>query len=110
MADDIPEILDELRKRNDRIRFLEGEMKAAQRLPEQIHELMRKVESCAKEKLNDLRTVLAKDREGTREVIKILFPDGLKFNPVEYEKRKVFAISGNAKVSLPKLISDPTGT
>ncbi|MCG8417717.1 MAG: recombinase family protein [Proteobacteria bacterium] len=109
--DDIPELADELRRVNARVRDLEADLKVAHRLPEQLQALMKKVEETAKAKLADLRTALAGDREATREVFRALFPEGLTFTPAPKEgKRRVFAISGMAKLDVSKLSGDPTGT
>jgi site-specific DNA recombinase len=50
-APDIPELLVEMRKRQNRIRDLEAELGAANRLPEMKRDLLAKVERSAREKL-----------------------------------------------------------
>ena len=51
------------------------------------------------------------DRKALREVFQILFLDGLTFTPGPKNKdRRVFAISGKAKLDVSKLAGDPTGT
>lgn len=111
ISDDIPELVGELRKRNERIRNLEAELRAAQRLPEQVRDLMKRAEASAREKVRDLRTAL-RDRETAREVFLALFPDGLTFEAVEARKgqRRVFRVRGTAKLAAYNLKSDPTGT
>ena len=107
---DIPELAAELRKANERVRSLETELRTAQRLPAQLHDLMLKVEAAATAKIADLRTTLSQDRDGAREVFRTLFPDGLTFNPEKSEHRRVFALQGRAKLAVSKLSGDPTGT
>jgi hypothetical protein len=67
-APDIPELLVEMRKRQNRIRDLEAELAAANRLPEMKRDLLAKVERSAREKLAALREALGADREGMRQV------------------------------------------
>jgi site-specific DNA recombinase len=106
---DLPELAAELRRLNERGRRLETDLRTAQRLPEQVHGLMAKVEASARQKLEDLRTALAGDREGAREVFLALFPDGLTFLPAEGEGRRTFAVSGQACLDVSKLSCDPSG-
>jgi hypothetical protein len=93
---------------SDRARRLEADLRAAQRLPGQVRELMAKVEASAREKLGDLRTALAGDRQGSREVFQTLFPQGLTFAPAEDQGRSAFAVSGQACLDMCRLGGDPS--
>jgi hypothetical protein len=44
-----------------------------------------------------------------REVFQALFPEGLTFRPAENAARRVWAISGTARLDSLKLSSDPSG-
>jgi hypothetical protein len=44
-----------------------------------------------------------------REVFQPLFPEGLTFRPAENTPRRVWAISGTARLDSLKLSSDPSG-
>jgi site-specific DNA recombinase len=108
-APDIPELLVEMRKRQNRIRDLEAELGAANRLPEMKRDLLAKVERSAREKLAALREALGADREGMRQVFHALFPEGLRLSPAESGGRKCWAIAGNARLDRFTNLSDPTG-
>ncbi len=109
--DDIPELALELKQVNARVRELQAELRVAHRVPEELQSLMSRVQKSAEAKLDDLREALQGDRDALREVFRVLFPDGLTFTPApENRKRRVFAISGRAKLDVSKLSSDPTGT
>ena len=43
------------------------------------------------------------------EVFQVLFPEGLTFRPAENAARRVWAISGTARLDSLKLSSDPSG-
>ena len=44
-----------------------------------------------------------------REVFQALFPEGLTFRPADSTPRRVWAISGTARLDSLKLSSDPSG-
>jgi hypothetical protein len=100
MVDDAPELLSELNKRRDRIRYLETELAAARRTPGDTAELVARVEAGAREKLHRLHQVMLDDREGLRELFLSLFPQGLLFKPAKLLKRRVWAISGSADLGV----------
>jgi DNA invertase Pin-like site-specific DNA recombinase len=76
MADEVPELVSELRKRTVRIQHLEAQVLAAKRTPEDLTALVTKIETGARAKLADLRNALA-ERRDLREVFLALFPRGL---------------------------------
>jgi hypothetical protein len=45
-----------------------------------------------------------------REVFQALFPEGLTFRPAENAARRVWAISGTARLDSLKLSGDPSGS
>jgi len=49
-------------------------------------------------RLADLRTALEADLPAMREVFHALFPEGLTFRPTENAARRVWAISGTARL------------
>jgi site-specific DNA recombinase len=108
-GDDIPELVAELRLRNDRIRRLEADLAAARRSPAMVADVLARAETAARAKLADLRTALDADLPAMREVFQALFPEGLTFRPAEKAARRVWAISGTARLDSLKLSSDPSG-
>ena len=108
-GDDIPELVAELRLRNDRIRHLDADLAAARRSPAMVADVLARAETAARAKLADLRTALTADLPAMREVFQTLFPDGLTFRPAENTTRRVWAISGTARLDSLKLNSDPSG-
>ncbi len=96
MADEVPELLTELKKRTLRIAHLEAQIIAAKRTPADLAALITKIEAAARSRL-DLRTALA-DRQDLREVFLALFPNGLTFTPARTEDggRQVWRINGAA--------------
>jgi hypothetical protein len=108
--DDIPELVAELRLRNDRIRRLEADLAASRRTPVMVADVLARTETAARAKLADLRTALTADLLAMREVFQTLFPDGLTFRPATSAPRRVWAISGSARLDSLKLSSDPSGS
>lgn len=80
MADDVSELVSELKKRSTLIAHLEAQIIAAKRTPDELANLVTTIESNACVRLADLRTALA-DRRDLREVFLALFPEGLTFTP-----------------------------
>jgi hypothetical protein len=97
MADDVTELVSELKKRTGLIQHLEAQILAAKRTPEDLAELVTKIEAGARGKLADLRTALAEQRD-LREVFVALFPEGLTFTPARTVdgERAVWHIEGAA--------------
>ena len=56
-----------------------------------------------------LRTALDTDLPAMRDVFQALFPEGLTFRPADSTPRRVWAISGTARLDSLKLSSDPSG-
>ena len=105
MADEVPELIAELKKRTTRIQHLEAQLIAARRTPEDLAALVTKIESGARSRLADLRNALA-DKRDLREVFLALFPDGLSFTPARSpgDSRAVWRIEGAA--SFGSLVGD----
>ncbi len=98
-ADEVPELARAMNERANQIRQLEADLAAAKRSPAMITEMADKMERLVRAKLEGLRAALQGDREGTREVFRALFPDGLKFKPATGANgRQVFEITGTAKL------------
>jgi septal ring factor EnvC (AmiA/AmiB activator) len=95
---DIPELVAELRVRNDRIRRLEADLAASRRTPDMVADVLAHAEAAARAKLADLRTALTADLPAMREVFQALFPEGLTFRPAPNTPRRVWAISGTARL------------
>ena len=101
LTDDVAELVTELNQRRSRIRYLEGQLEAAQREPNELAELLEQVEARARAKVAELRTAL-RESEDLRTVFASLFRDGLRFTPewVETEagRRHIWRITGPAHV------------
>lgn len=97
MADEVPELISELKKRTTLIQHLEAQILAARRTPEDLAALVTQIEAGARAKLADLRSALAEQRD-LREVFLALFPDGLSFTPARMPEgeRAVWHIEGAA--------------
>ncbi len=116
MADDVPELVTELKKRSILIQHLEVQILSARRTPAELVALIAKIESSAREKLADLRSALA-DQRDLRDVFLALFPSGLTFTPDRSPDggRQVWRITGSANLSSlvdqsgPDYMATPTG-
>ncbi len=110
-GDAIPELLTELRTRNDRIRTLDIDLASARRTPAMVDEILAAAEVSARRKLQELRAALANPGDA-REVYEALFlPEGLVFKEEisrENPDRRVWAISATAHPARSILQSDPT--
>ena len=106
LADDVPELVSELKKRTTLIQHLEARVLAAKRTPDELAALVTKIEAGARAKLADLRTALAEKRD-LREVFLALFPEGLSFTPARTADgaRAIWRIEGAA--SLDRLLDGP---
>jgi hypothetical protein len=109
-GDDIPELVAELRLRNDRIRRLEADLAASRRTPAMVADVIARAEAAARAKLADLRTALGADLPAMREVFQALFPEGLTFRPATSTPRRVWVITGTARLDSLKFSSDPSGS
>lgn len=110
-GDAIPELVAELRKRNERIRLLESDLAAAKRTPQMACEMLEKASSAVREQLSRFRDSLAESREDVREVFHEVFQEGLQFvEEVDEKGRRVWAIVGWATLSGFTLHRDPSVT
>lgn len=110
-GDAIPELVAELRKRNDRIRSTEADLEVARRTPAMLADHMRRVEECARAKLRDLRRALVQAGGRAREVFFSLYPEGIRFHMAENENRRVWALEvPGADLGSFILTGDPTGS
>jgi hypothetical protein len=74
-----------------------------------VADTLARAEAATRAKLADLRTALGADLSAMREVSQSLFAKGLTFRPAENATRRVWAISGTARLDSLKLSSDPSG-
>ena len=80
-APDVPEILVELKRRQERIRVVERDLAAARCTPEVQAGAVASIEGMIRQKWAELHASLTNDRDSAREVLRTLFPDGLHFEP-----------------------------
>lgn len=106
-GDSIPELVAELRKRNDRIRMLEGDLAAAKRTPEAALALLAGAEAEITDQLRDMRRTLLTNPGDARELFLAMFPKGLTFSEDQQEGRPIWAIRGMAQLGPFLLKSDP---
>lgn len=108
MADDVPELIGELKKRTALIQNLEARIIGAKRTPKDLASLVTKIEFGARARLADLRNALAEQRD-LREVFLALFPSGLTFTPSRTPdgSRAVWHIEGAA--SFTSLLTQAAG-
>ncbi len=110
-GEEIPELVTAMRERQDRIRRLETDLALARRTPELVAEATAKMKAAIKARLEGIREALAADPTGSRDVYKLLFPEGLTFTPSEADGRQVFEITGTAKVQeIVTCVVTPPGT
>ena len=111
-GDAIPELLGELRRRNDRIRTLEIDLGAARRTPTMIEEMLAKSEANARRRVEELRELLDNPADARDVFESVFLPEGLEFQEAWSSdgRRRVWAISATAHPVRSILASDPTGT
>ena len=109
-GDAIPELVGELRKRNDRIRQLENDLAAAKRSPEIAAQMLAEAEACIREEVYRVRDTLLERREDVRQVLQTIFPDGFLFKQVEKGNRRFWSVTARPELGGFSLKSDPTGT
>lgn len=97
LADDVPELVAELRQRAARIQHLEAQILSAKRTPDDLEALVREIEASSRAKLLNMRAALS-DEHDRREAFLALFPNGLSFSPTRTPdgKRQVWRIRGEA--------------
>ncbi|MBX3156783.1 MAG: recombinase family protein [Deltaproteobacteria bacterium] len=96
LADDVPELVSELRQRSTRIQFLESQILAAKKTPDELAKLVKQIERTSRVRLADLRAALA-DETDRREAFLALFPDGLTFTAARTPggERQIWKITGD---------------
>ena len=96
LADDVPELVAELRQRASRIQHLEAQILSAKRTPDELDALVATIEASSRAKLADLRAALAGERD-RREAFLALFPTGLSFSATRTPDgaRQVWKIRGD---------------
>jgi hypothetical protein len=101
LADDVPELIAELRQRAARIQHIEAQILSARRAPSDLDALVTQVEASLRTKLADLRTALSNqaDRRGA---FLALFPSGLTFAPTRTPDgaRQVWKLRGDVDLGL----------
>lgn len=97
LADDLPELITELRQRSARIQQLETQILTAKKTPDELTKLVKQIETTSRAKLADFRAALAEESD-RREVFLALFPDGLSFTPARTEdgRRQIWRVTGDA--------------
>lgn len=97
LADDVPELVTELRQRSARIQHLEAQILCAKRTPKELVALVKQIEANARAKLADLRSALA-NQSDRREAFLALFPDGLALSAARTPggECQVWRITGGA--------------
>ena len=97
LADDVPELVTELRQRAARARALEVQIATIRRAPSELRALVDQAEATVRDRLGDVRAALL-DRADLRAVFLRLFPDGIEFRPVRVGERQVWRLEGGAAV------------
>ncbi len=95
LADDVPELVTELRQRATRARALEVQIATAKRAPAEMRALVDQAEATVRGRLADVRAALI-DRADLRAVFLRLFPDGIEFRAVRVGDRQVWRLEGGA--------------
>jgi len=111
LADDVPELVAELRQRSDRIHGLEADLAAARRAPVLLADSAARLEKAALAKLRTLREALAGSPDVAREIYLTIFPGGLRFRPTKGSDWEIMGVLETGKL-LPiehTSCSDPTG-
>jgi site-specific DNA recombinase len=132
LADDIPELVSELRQRSARIQHLEVQVAASRKTPEEIAAIIAGVEATCRARLKNLRAALS-DPDDLRDVFLAMFPDGLTFTaesfveevpsrrrcmrksdknlkrPVLRKNRRIWRAKGAATLGGLNLVATPTG-
>lgn len=108
LADDVPELVAELRQRSARIQHLQAQVIAAKRTPAELAAVMDKVEANVRANVANLSQGLA-DPGDLREVFQSMFPNGLTFEPARTPdgSRQIWKISGDADFARATEPADP---
>ncbi len=97
LADDVPELVTELRARANRARSLEVRIGAIRRTPAELRSIVDQAEANVRARLGNLRTALL-DGADLRQVFLGLFPNGIKFHPARVGDRQVWRLEGAAAI------------
>ncbi len=97
-APDVDELVNCLKQRNEQIQSLEMDLASVKRTPQMFSEIMARLETAARTKLEDMRATLANDSAGLGDLAQALFPEGLKFKALEQGDRQIWKIEGTAKL------------
>lgn len=108
LADDVPELVTELRQRSARIQHLEAQILSAKKTPDELTKLVKQIETTSRARLADMRAALA-DETARRQAFLALFPEGLKFEPARTPdgERQVWKIVGDIDLGS---LTDATGS
>ena len=104
---EFPELLAEMRQRNDRIKRLEDQIRAARRTPAMEKAQIEQVVTAVRGHLEDLASALARDPAGAREVFNALSEE-ITFEPAP-GNRKAFLIRVTARPKSVNYVATPTG-
>lgn len=117
LADDVPELVTELRERSTRARSLEVRIATIRRAPEELRSMIDLAEAAARAKLTAVRNELVQGGD-LRPLFLRLFPEGLRFHPTRAGTRQVWSVEGGVDLTRLaefdegafKSASDPKGT
>jgi hypothetical protein len=98
IADDVPELVTELRERSTRARSLEVRIATIRRAPEELRSMIDLAEAAARAKLTDIRNEVLQGGE-LRPLFQRLFPEGLRFLPTREGARQVWEIEGGVDLT-----------
>ncbi len=97
LADDVPELIAELKQRANRARNLEVRIATIRRTPKELRSIVDQAEANVRARLTNLRDAL-RDRADLRQVFLTLFPNGLVFSPDRVGARQVWRLEGAAAI------------
>lgn len=94
MADDVPELVTELRERATRAKNLEVRIGAIRRAPDELRAMIDQAEAKVRERFASIRSAL-KDGSDLRQTFLKIFPDGIQFVPARVGDRQLWKIVGD---------------
>ncbi len=97
LADDVPELVSELRVRGARARALEAQIDTVRRAPAELRALVDQAETTVRERLGNMRAALLEGSD-LRAVFLRLFPNGINFHPARIGDRQVWRLQGAAAI------------
>ena len=104
MADDVPELVTELRERATRAKNLEVRIATIKRAPAELRMMIDQAEAKVRERLGNVRAALL-DGSDLRQTPLRMFPEGLRFVPARVGDRQLWKIVGD--VSIGQLATGP---